>query len=381
MSHPTDFHALIEAAVRAPSGHNSQPWQFALGDDRITIAPDFSRRLSAVDPDNRELFISLGCALENLCLAAAHSGYAAQEHLADAGTVHIAPDFSRRLPAVDPNNRELFISLGCATENLSLAATHFGYTAQTTLADNSTVHITLHQQPEPTKQPENEALYAQIPRRQTNRATYNGSPIPQAQLDPILVAQQSDTVSLHAFAPSAPEFATLTQAVIAGNSAQMNDPAFKAELLSWIRFNQNHSNATRDGLSYAVMGAPNLPAWISRPIIRAMLNAKRQNRSDRAKIASSSHLLLIASTEDNPATWLATGRTLQRTLLALTQHGIAHAYLNQPCEVPTQRAQLAQLPALGGKQPQILLRLGYAAAMPYSQRRAVDSVIQATQTA
>ena len=132
MSHPTDFHALIEAAVRAPSGHNSQPWQFALGDDRITIAPDFSCRLSAVDPDNRELFISLGCALENLCLAAAHSGYAAQEHLADDGTVHIA----------------------------------------------------LHQQPEPTKQPENEALYAQIPRRQTpfsppNKATpspYTPSP-------------------------------------------------------------------------------------------------------------------------------------------------------------------------------------------------------------
>ena len=329
MSHPTDFHALIEAAVRAPSGHNSQPWQFALGDDRITIAPDFSRRL----------------------------------------------------PAVDPNNRELFISLGCATENLCLAAAHFGYTAQTTLADNGTIHITLHQQPETDHSAQTEALYAQIPRRQTNRATYNDTPIPPAQLDPILVAQQSDTVSLHAFAPSAPEFATLTQAVIAGNSAQMNDPAFKAELLSWIRFNQNHSNATRDGLSYAVMGAPNLPAWISRPIIRAMLNAKRQNRSYRAKIASSSHLLLIASTEDNPATWLATGRTLQRTLLALTQHGIAHAYLNQPCEVPAQRAQLAQLPALSGKQPQILLRLGYAAAMPYSQRRAVDSVIQTTQAA
>ena len=136
MSHPTDFHALIEAAVRAPSGHNSQPWQFALGDDRITIAPDFSRRLSAVDPDNRELFISLGC----------------------------------------------------ATENLSLAAAHFGYATQTTLADDCTVHIALHQQPEPTKQPENEALYAQIPRRQTNRATYNGSPIPPAQLDPILAA-------------------------------------------------------------------------------------------------------------------------------------------------------------------------------------------------
>ena len=330
MSQPNHFRAIIEAATRAPSGHNSQPWLFTINsEDHITLAPDFTRRLPAVDADNRELFISLGCATENLCLAAAH----------------------------------------------------FGYTAQAHLADNHAIHITLHKQPETQKQPENEALYAQIPHRQTNRATYNGQTIAQTELDSLLAAQQSDTVSLHAFAPSAPEFATLTQAVIAGNSAQMNDPAFKAELLSWIRFNQNHSNATRDGLSYAVMGAPNLPAWISRPIIRAMLNAKRQNRSDRAKIASSSHLLLIASTEDNPATWLATGRTLQRTLLALTQHGIAHAYLNQPCEVPAQRAQLAQLPALGGKQPQILLRLGYAAAMPYSQRRAVDSVIQATQTA
>ncbi|MDO4657234.1 hypothetical protein [Kingella sp. (in: b-proteobacteria)] len=120
---------------------------------------------------------------------------------------------------------------------------------------------------------------------------------------------------------------------MAGNAAQMHDPAFKAELLSWIRFNKSHSNATHDGLSYAVIGAPNLPAWISRPIIRTMLNAKRQNRSDRAKIASSSHLLL-ASADNHPVAWLATGRMLQRTLLALTQHNIAHAYLNQPCEVP-----------------------------------------------
>lgn len=325
MSQPNHFRAIIEAATRAPSGHNSQPWLFTINsEDHITLAPDFTRRLPAVDADNRELFISLGCATENLCLAAAH----------------------------------------------------FGYTAQVHLADNHAIHITLHKQPETQKQPENEALYAQISHRQTNRATYNGQTIAQTELDSLLAAQQSDTVSLHAFAPSAPEFATLTQAVMAGNAAQMHDPAFKAELLSWIRFNKSHSNATRDGLSYAVMGAPNLPAWISRPIIRTMLNAKRQNRSDRAKIASASHLLLIASADNHPAAWHATGRALQRTLLALTQRNIAHAYLNQPCEVPAQRALLAQLPMLGGKQPQILLRLGYAAAMPYSQRRAVDSVIQ-----
>lgn len=65
----------------------------------------------------------------------------------------------------------------------------------------------------------------------------------------------------------------------------MHDLAFKAELLSWIRFNRRHSNTTRDGLSNAVMGAPNLPAWLSRPIIKTMLNERRQNRSDRQSFA------------------------------------------------------------------------------------------------
>ena len=217
--------------------------------------------------------------------------------------ITISPDFSCRLPAVDPDDRELFISLDCAAENLSLAAAHFGYTAATDLADNGSIRLILHKQPENQRQPENEALFAQIPRRQTNRAAYNGNTIPQAELDSLLAAQQSDSVSLHPFARNTPEFAALTEAVATGNHAQMHDPAFKAELLSWIRFNRRHSNTTRDGLSNAVMGVPNLPAWLSRPIIKTMLNERRQNRSDRDKIATASHLLLITSAGDDIGAW------------------------------------------------------------------------------
>mgnify|MGYP001736455140 FL=1 len=99
--------------------------------------------------------------------------------------------------------------------------------------------------------------------------------IPQAELDSLIATQQSDSVSLHPFARNTPKFAALTEAVAAGNRAQMHDLTFKAELLSWIRFNRRHSNTTRDGLSNAVMGAPNLPAWLSRPIIKTMLNERR----------------------------------------------------------------------------------------------------------
>ena len=312
----TAFTPLIEHAIRAPSGHNTQPWRFTLGADCITIAPDFSKRL----------------------------------------------------PVVDPDNRELFISLGCAAENLRIAASHHGYATTTAIATNGAITITL-QQPGIIPDP----LLAQIARRQTNRATADGRRIPPPALNDILAASQSAGVQLHAWENGSPAFARLGALVMAGNTAQMRDPAFKHELLTWIRYNRKDSERTRDGLSYAVMGAPNLPRWLTALIIRLMLNPRSQNNSDRKKIAAASHLLLIASDGDNIPAWIATGGVLQRLLLQLTAHGIASAWLNQPCEVAALRARLAD--ECPGAHPQILLRLGYAAPLPYALRRPLAEVI------
>ena len=61
---------LIRYTTLAANGHNTQPWKFALQQDAVEIHPDLTRRLPIVDPNNRELWISLGCALENLLVAA-----------------------------------------------------------------------------------------------------------------------------------------------------------------------------------------------------------------------------------------------------------------------------------------------------------------------
>ena len=45
-------------------------------ENAIEIHPDYARSLLVIDPDHRELWISLGCALENLAVAARASGYA-----------------------------------------------------------------------------------------------------------------------------------------------------------------------------------------------------------------------------------------------------------------------------------------------------------------
>jgi hypothetical protein len=70
-----DLIKVAEFAIKAPSGHNTQPWKFKLEDDAITIFPDYQRTLPIADPDNHELFISLGCELENLVIAASQFGY------------------------------------------------------------------------------------------------------------------------------------------------------------------------------------------------------------------------------------------------------------------------------------------------------------------
>jgi nitroreductase len=66
---------LLRYALLAPSTRNTQPWKFALEGDRIQIFLDPSRWQPVADHDQREMYISIGCALENLIIAAEHFGY------------------------------------------------------------------------------------------------------------------------------------------------------------------------------------------------------------------------------------------------------------------------------------------------------------------
>src|ERR1700754_4375941 len=61
----------LDAAVRAPSPHNTQPWRFEVGSDRIDVLLDRGRILDVVDPNGREARMSCGAALLNLRLALA----------------------------------------------------------------------------------------------------------------------------------------------------------------------------------------------------------------------------------------------------------------------------------------------------------------------
>jgi len=70
----TDVTILYHASL-APSGHNSQPWFVKiLEPKKWIIGIDPQRRLPAVDPINRESLLSIGAFIENLSIAAGTMG-------------------------------------------------------------------------------------------------------------------------------------------------------------------------------------------------------------------------------------------------------------------------------------------------------------------
>ena len=67
--------AIVRAGILAASAHNTQPWLFRVQSDRIDLFADQRRNLGAMDPFLREMHLSLGCALENMILAAWAKGF------------------------------------------------------------------------------------------------------------------------------------------------------------------------------------------------------------------------------------------------------------------------------------------------------------------
>lgn len=314
---------LVELAVKAPSGHNTQPWLFRSEGKEIIILPDFSKELPVVDGDHRELFISLGCAAENLCVSAAAFNFLTE--------VRIEP-----LP------------------NQSAA-----------------IHIHLERSAETLEAP----LHREVLSRQTNRSVYSGEIIQDEVLNSLTDIHTEPDAHFYLYKNGSDTYNTLKEFIRKGNEVQMNDPAFKEELKSWMRYNKKHSYSTCDGLSYAVFGAPNLPKFLSKAIMSSVLKSSIQNKGDMKKLASSSHLALFTTRNNTIGEWIRLGITLQRFLLKATSQNITTAFLNQPCEVKELAEEIQKELPVNGTYPTLLLRIGYAKRMPYSLRRDVISLL------
>jgi hypothetical protein len=90
--------ALLRSAVLASSPHNTQPWPFRVGESSVELFLDPRHSVAGLDPFLREAYIGMGCALENLALAAGAQGFA-ERAIAPDGCLSLQPVETLRMVA------------------------------------------------------------------------------------------------------------------------------------------------------------------------------------------------------------------------------------------------------------------------------------------
>ncbi|MBS1143893.1 MAG: hypothetical protein H6R14_1299 [Proteobacteria bacterium] len=313
------LHELVRCATLAPSSHNTQCWKFRLEDDAISILPDLSRRCPAVDPDDHHLFVSLGCAAENLVQAALANGL-----------------------------------MG-----------HAGFDA----AGGNLLRVAL----EPTN-PVASTLFQAIPERQSTRGEYDGRPLARQELELLERAGNGHGVQV-ILLTERQAMERVLEYVVQGNTAQMNDPAFVEELKQWIRFSGDEAVRTGDGLFAASSGNPSLPTWLGSLLFGLFFTPKSENDKYASHVRSSAGIAIFVSDDPGPAQWVETGRCYERFALQSAALGIRNAMLNQPVEVPTLRPQFADFLGIGKRRPDLVVRFGRGPKLPSSLRRPVQAVL------
>jgi len=72
---PETIRAVLTLATKAPSTHNSQPWRWQVGPDRLHLYADPSRHLPSPDPSRRGMLVSCGTTLHHCTVALAAMGW------------------------------------------------------------------------------------------------------------------------------------------------------------------------------------------------------------------------------------------------------------------------------------------------------------------
>src|ERR1700682_685339 len=203
--------ALVRAAVLATNAHNTQPWLFHVSSDRIDLYAALDRNIGTIDSLRREMYISLGCALENLTLAAVANGL--------APAVQVMPDPSDHSDHSD----QTFVARIDLTPGRDAAS----------------------------------PLYAAIPARHTDRALYSSQMVAPETLKAMQALIDLPDVSLVWFTGTA-EKRTFSDLTLRATEAIIADPAQAADDFAWYRTSWNEVQTRKDGVTLDAAGIGNV---------------------------------------------------------------------------------------------------------------------------
>jgi nitroreductase len=298
---------MVRAAILAANPHNTQPWLFRIENARIDLYADTRRQIANIDPYRREMYVGLGCALENLLLAAKAQGYSYE--------VSLAPN-----PA-DPNlAARIDLSPGQSVESL---------------------------------------LYRAIPHRHTNRGPYDTLRVLPKDTLLALTALGRDlsAVTLHWFATEE-ERGSLGRLIVQATQAITADKDQSRETATWFRTHWKQVQEHRDGITVDASGASEL----TRALVK-MLPRFSENQSDNfwliatqdVQVATASAFgVLTVGNPDDIASRLECGQLWQRMHLWAVTHGLAMQPMNQVPERAAREQLVGLRPQFGNAMQELM---------------------------
>jgi len=312
----SDFHETVKwakrAAVLAPTSHNSQPFGFAKGiGATVDIIPDLSRRLVASDPDDRELYLSLGAVAANFKITAHALGW---------------------------NTGESFSGEGEA----------------------GSVIQTVHLQAGRTRNSPDILLFEQIPFRRN----YDGEHL----LDPIDSQTRQILTDTLLYGGSEVGFALIEDQirknqignlVEEGDRAIFADPKFSSELVRWMR---SASTSRKDGLLVSVMG---IPLELQDKIFGVIVDRREEfidmaAKGDRTKIRSSAGIGVLSLAHESPESWMKLGELYETAALRAQALGYSFGARAVLIETGDLHQDLELVANLDGR-AQMMFRIGKSA--------------------
>jgi hypothetical protein len=284
--------ALVAAAVLAANPHDTQPWLFRISDDAIEVFADLSRNLGAMDAFVREMHLGLGCAIENMLVAAGPNGYDAQVAVVEGSLANFT---ERRSP------------VAAATVNLKKRAPSAP-----------------------------DGFYSAIALRHTNRYSYErGKAAPADWLEFLRRTGDDQGVRVILF-DEGEDRRAFDAAVVEATQAIIDDKTMIADSDRWFRSSPADIDAHRDGPTLGAAGLSFFALAYARlfSVSAETSHAAWLRNTCDVQLASAplTGLIAVRNRYDRKAT-IAAGRVWQKLHLSATARGLAMQPLNQPIEM------------------------------------------------
>lgn len=309
----------LQQAVRAPSVHNTQPWRFTVKDSALEIFADWTRQLSVLDPQGRELLLSCGAAVHTARVALAAAGHDC---------------VIERYP--DPTRSDLL--------------------ARVTLCPAT---------------PDSRALAELAPhvtRRTTNRRRFGTTAVPDEVIQTLVAVAPAHSASLVPITRDSDRVAIARLSQLA-DQRQILDPAYRAELRAWTTDDPHrHDGVYSMTVPHVAAGTPD-----ALPIRDFDTHGHGYLPVDSGADAEGC-LLVLGTYSDDALAWLRSGEAMQHVLLEITRLDCVASPLTQIVEDEETRAELRAM-LVPSMYPHVLLRVGHAAPTPGSLRRPLSSVV------